>query len=416
MSETGNEIVPGQTRALLNNNGTNLATAGRNLARQEDERYRTLVKLACLLNSESDLDRLLDMIINETNKLLNADRTSLFLTDYDTNQIYSKVALGNNGREIRLPIGTGLAGTVALTGETINVRDARSDPRFYNNIDREGGYITRTILTMPLRNHSNKIIGVIQAINKRDGIFDDLDEEVLEAFASISAVSIENAQLRHDIEKMFNSFVKTMAKTIDARSPQTAGHSTRVAFYAQNVALKMGLSPELAYTVYLAGLLHDFGKIGVSEAVLTKPGKLDEKEYKEIQRHVIHTKDILSSMHFIGELRRVPLIAGQHHERVNGKGYPLGLTGDEIELEAKILAVCDVYDALTIRRYYREPMETAEALRYLGTLIGIDFDERCVQALMEVVAEVGPPLNPNEDTSEQFKVVDLNLMLSAAQS
>lgn len=374
-----------------------------------DQRYRTLVRLACLLNSESDIDRLLDLIIHETNKLLDADRTSLFLVDHDTNQVYSKVALGT-GQEIRLPIGKGLAGTVALTGETINLRDARSDPRFYNNIDREGGYVTRTMLTMPLRNHSNKIIGVIQAINKQLGYFDDLDEEVLEAFASIAAVSIENATLRRDIERMFDSFVKTMAKTIDARSPQTAGHSGRVAFYAEKVALRLGLNIDQAHVVYLAGLLHDFGKIGVPEAVLTKPGKLDEQEYREIQKHVIHTKDILSNMYFIGELKRIPLIAGQHHERVNGKGYPLGLKGDEIELEAKILAVCDVYDALTVRRYYRDPMNYQEALRYLGTLIGMDFDERCVQALMQVVEEYGPPLNPEEDTSEQFKNVVTNPM------
>lgn len=403
MRSVGSAAVPQISSVRIEN--APVATAS-----LEDQRYRTLVKLACLLNSESDIDRLLDLIIHETNKLLDADRTSLFLVDHDTRQVYSKVALGT-GQEIRLPIGKGLAGTVAQTGETINLRDARTDPRFYNNIDREGGYVTRTMLTMPLRNHSNKIIGVIQAINKHVGFFDDLDEEVLEAFASIAAVSIENATLRRDIERMFDSFVKTMAKTIDARSPQTAGHSGRVAFYAQKVALRLGLTNEQAHLVYLAGLLHDFGKIGVSEAVLTKPGKLDEQEYREIQKHVIHTKDILSNMYFIGELKRIPLIAGQHHERVNGKGYPLGLKGDEIELEAKILAVCDVYDALTVRRYYRDPMNYREALNYLATLIGLDFDERCVNALMEVVDEFGPPLNPEEDTSEQFKNIVTNPML-----
>ncbi len=374
------------------------------IARREDTRYRTLVRLACHLNSESDLDRLLNMIIRETNSLLDADRASLFLMDQESSELYSVVALGT-GRQIRLPLGMGLAGTVAVTGETINVRDAHSDPRFYGTIDREGGYITRNILTMPLRSQPHKIIGVIQAINKRQGFFDRRDEEVLEAFASICAVSIENATLRRDIERMFDSFVKTMAKTIDARSPQTAGHSGRVAFYAEKVALHLGFAPENARVVNLAGLLHDFGKIGVPEAILTKPGSLSQEEIGQMRRHVVQTKDILSNMYFIGELRRIPLIAGQHHERVNGTGYPLGLSGEEIELESKILAVCDVYDAITVKRYYRNPMTAAEALNYMSGLIGIEFDHHCVQALMRVVDEYGAPRNPDQDTAEQFKDV-----------
>ena len=375
-----------------------------------DSRYRVLVRLACLLNSESDLDKLLDMIIGETNRLLDADRVSLFLLDDETQELYSVVALGA-GRQIRLPMGKGLAGTAASTGKTINVRDATTDPRFYGTIDREGGYITNTILTMPLRNHAGKIIGVIQAINKNQGYFDERDEEVLEAFASISAVSIENATLRRDIERMFDSFVKTMAKTIDARSHQTAGHSGRVAFYAHKVALRLGLTPDQARVVYLAGLLHDFGKIAVPEAILTKPGALTEEEWVAMRDHVVQTKDILSNMYFIGELKRIPLIAGQHHEKVNGKGYPRGLTDSEIEFEAKILTVCDVYDALTVRRYYRNPMTVEEALSYMHNLIGIEFDRSCIVALTGVVEELGAPKNPDQDTSEQFDDVITNPLI-----
>lgn len=367
----------------------------------EEYRYKTLVRLACHLNSETNLDRLLDMIIVETNNLLDADRASLFLIDNDTQELYSKIALGT-GKEIRLPLGTGLAGTVAVTGETINVHDAQSDSRFYGQVDREAGYVTRNILTMALRNHNNKIIGVIQAINKREGIFNEGDIEVLEAFASISAVSIENAALRRDIERMFDSFVNTMASTIDARSPQTAGHSGRVAFYAQKVALEMGMTAEQAQVVYLAGLLHDFGKIGVPEAVLTNPGKLNEAEWVLMRRHVVQTRDILSNMYFIGEFKRIPLIAGQHHERINGKGYPQNLTGDQIEFEAKILAVCDVYDALTVKRYYRDPMTSAEVLVYITGLAGTELDADCIAALVRVVSAYGAPQNPDQDTAEQF--------------
>ncbi len=384
-------------------------TIPREQSRSEEYRYRTLVRLACLLNSESDLDKLLNMVMQETKPLLDADRASLYLVDRDTNQLYSVVALGTGGREIRLPMGRGLAGVVAQTAETINLQDARSDPRFDSTYDRESGYVTRTMLTMPLRNHSGKIIGVIQAINKRFGHFDERDEEVLEAFASISAVSIENATLRHDIERMFDSFVNTMAKTIDARSPQTAGHSGRVAFYAEQVGLEVGLDAEQARVVYLAGLLHDYGKIGVPEAVLTKPGRLDDDEMRFMRDHVVQTKAILSNMYFIGELKRIPLIAGQHHEKVDGSGYPLGLKADEMEIEAKILAVCDVYDAITVKRYYREPMTANDALVYMSTEIGKHFDGSCVEGLKRVVERIGSPRNPDQDTADQFGGMDPGL-------
>ncbi len=369
------------------------------IIQNEEYRYKRLVRLACYLNSETNLDRLLDMIILETNNLLNTDRASLFLIDSDANELYSKIALGTR-KEIRLPLGTGLAGTVAITGETINVQDAQSDTRFYSQVDRDAGYVTYNILTMPLRNHDKKIIGVIQAINKRQGPFNEGDIEVLEAFASISAISIENASLRHDIERMFDSFVDTMASTIDARSPQTAGHSSRVALYAQKVALEMGMTPEQTYLVYLAGMLHDFGKIGVPEAVLTNPGGLNEAEWVLMRHHVVQTRHILSKMYFIGEFKRIPLIAGQHHERINGEGYPKNLTGDQIEFEAKILAVCDVYDALTVKRYYRNPMTSEEVLKYMTGLIGIEFDRDCMEALIRVVGRYCAPHNLDQEIAE----------------
>ncbi len=119
-----------------------------------------------------------------------------------------------------------------------------------------------------------------------------------------------------------------------------------------------------------------------------------------MRSHVKQTYDILSNIYFIGDLNRIPLIAGQHHERVNGKGYPNGLIAEQIEFEAKILAVADVFDAITFKRYYRNPMTCDEALEHLSSLIGIEFDERCVNALKEVIAQDGPPTNTYYDPDE----------------
>ncbi|MEI7556191.1 HD domain-containing phosphohydrolase [Candidatus Chlorohelix sp.] len=363
--------------------------------------YRALVKIACLLSSEPDLDNLLNLIIDTSNSLLNADRSSLFLIDYETNELYSKIALGTLN-EIRVKIGSGLAGTVAKTGEIINLRDAQNDPRQQKRISSEQAYIPHTMLTVPMRNHSGKIIGVIQTINKKTGSFNERDEEVSLAFASLAAVAIENATMRRDIELMFKSFIETMADTIDLKSPQTAGHSRRVAFYAAEISRELNLPKENIELIRMAGLLHDYGKIGVPEVVLKKQGRLTEEEWGFMRQHVSITEEILKRLYLIGELKRLPSITGQHHERVNGTGYPNGLLSEAIHLEAKILAVSDVYDALTIRRYYREPMTHIDALNYLRTLIGIEFEGECVEALVRVVERVGAPQNPYEDTALQF--------------
>ncbi len=368
--------------------------SGDELESVHTEDYKALIRVAMSLNSETNLDHLLDLIIEESNRLLEADRCSLFLVDHGKKEVYTKIALGTEGREIRVPLGKGLAGTVAQTGETINIHDAQNDPRHAGNVS---GYVAHTILTMPLKTHSGKTVGVIQAINKKAGYFDQRDEELLAAFCGLAAVSIENATLRRDIERMFNSFVTTMAKTIDARSPQTSGHSERVSQYAGKIAAQLGMTAEQVRVVELAGLLHDYGKIGVPEAILMKPGRLTEEEWVWMHSHVVQTREILSNIYFIGELNRIPLIAGQHHERVNGKGYPEGLKGAAIEYEAKILAVADVFDAITFKRYYRDPMPAQEALDYLATLIGTEFEGDCVRALVEVIKRDGPPRDVNND-------------------
>jgi HD-GYP domain-containing protein (c-di-GMP phosphodiesterase class II) len=149
-------------------------------------------------------------------------------------------------------------------------------------------------------------------------------------------------------------------------------------------------------------LLHDYGKIAVPEVVLMKQGRLTDEEWVSMRRHVEHTEEILSRLYLIGGLKKLPKIAGQHHERVDGSGYPHGLKDEDIELEAKILAVSDVYDALTVRRYYREPMSHLEALSYLRTLVTVEFDSPCVEALVRVVERVGAPQKPLDDTAQQF--------------
>jgi len=160
-----------------------------------------LLEIMSSLSAERDLDALLRKIMEKTSEVMNADRSTLFLVDEEKNQIWSKVAQGAAISEIRVPLGAGIAGHVAQTGETVNIPDAYQDPRFNQEVDRKTGYVTHTILCMPMKNRERKILGVIQVLNKHQGVFSVGDEELLAAFAAQSATAVQNALLNEEIKK-----------------------------------------------------------------------------------------------------------------------------------------------------------------------------------------------------------------------
>jgi adenylate cyclase len=169
--------------------------------RGSTETFSVLLEVMCSLAAERDLDVLLQKIMQKTSEVMDADRSTLFLVDEAKQQIWSKVAQGAALNEIRVPIGAGIAGHVAKTGETVNIPDAYQDPRFNPDVDRHTGYHTRTILSMPMRNREGKILGVLQVLNKRNRAFTADDEELLEAFSSQAAIAVQNALLNEELRK-----------------------------------------------------------------------------------------------------------------------------------------------------------------------------------------------------------------------
>jgi Nif-specific regulatory protein len=163
------------------------------LSKEHNHLAEELLKICQRMNSERELGALLDLIATEATKLMEADRASLFLLDRERGELWSKIALGT--KEIRFDARLGIAGAVALSGQTINVEDAHCDPRFYKEIDLRTGYITRSLLAMPLRNHEGEIIGTFEVLNKKTGAFSKEDEEILKALAAQAAIAIETAQL-----------------------------------------------------------------------------------------------------------------------------------------------------------------------------------------------------------------------------
>ncbi len=277
----------------------------------------------------------------------------------------------------------GIAGVVALTGKALMVVDAASDPRFDASFDRETGYVTRQILCVPLHDSRDEVLGVIQVINKIRGSFDAGDLDLLVSVAGIVKVALENAMHAKEEELQFHSLVDALAASIDARDPLTAGHSRRVAQIAKGIALQLKFTEQDAELLEVAAILHDYGKIGVNDAVLKKEGRLDAVEYEHIKRHAQLSHDILDKIHFARKYRSVPLIAGSHHENLDGSGYPLGLKSHEIPFMAKILSVADVFEALTADRHYRSGLPLTMAMEIIDAGIGHKFESRIVAALRE---------------------------------
>lgn len=361
----------------------------KNLAGERDPLI-ALLKIGQAVSAETDINALLKVVAEETKAAIQADRCSVFLYNKKEDELWSKVALGmDDSQEIRFPASKGLAGHVVKTGETINITDAYSDDRFNKEIDIQTGYKTNTILCMPIRNLNHEIIGAFQMLNKQNGVFSEEDEDLLIAIGSSAGIALENAQLFNKQQKMlteqkevFDSFIDTLAASIDARDKITAGHSSRVRMYAEIISNELGLDEENKAIIGKAATLHDIGKIGIRDSVLQKEGKLTDEEYEHIQQHAQITHDILERIHMSEDFKLVTEIACSHHEKFNGKGYYRQLSGEEIPSGGRILAVADVFDAITSKRHYRDKMPMINVIDILLKDSGSHFDGKMVNAFL----------------------------------
>ncbi|WP_169313657.1 HD-GYP domain-containing protein [Caldithrix abyssi] len=376
--------------------------------KQEVERLSALLEISDYLASTLDLDELLLRVMEVTRKQLNAERCTVFLIDFERDELWSKIAMGVQ-EEIRFSLDKGIAGHVARTGEILNIKDAYADPRFNPEVDKKTGYRTRNLLTMPMRNKKNEIIGVFQVLNKKEGSFTAEDIELLKAISSIAATAIENASLYDELNQSFVSFVETLSITLDARDYITSGHSRRVTLYSVQVARLMRLPKKEIELIRYAALLHDIGKLGIPEIVLFKNKKLTEEEYNIIKRHAVLSKSILSKIRFQRHLKEIPQIAAAHHEKIDGSGYPQGLRGDEIPRGGKILALCDVFDALTSRRQYKDRMDIVEVMDILERETGRSFEPFVVYHFKNITLNVLIEIL-EFGHKEDFKAQDLELL------
>lgn len=456
-------------------------------------KLQKLNAIGIALSSERDLSQLLRMIVREARSLTHCDAGSLYIVfgDQLRIEVSQSATLGESKlTPITFPIEKSrISGYVAATGEWLNIEDVYHIPDdaeygFTKDVDRAMSYRTKSVLAVPMRDHEDRIIGVLQLINALDQKGEKVPENVVPfrpeyvdlvlSLASQAAVAIQNARLIIEIKTLFASFIQFCTAAIDARDPANAGHSRRVREFAVRIAEAINkrkgvlfgnrtFSDEEIEALSYAAWLHDFGKIAVSEAILTKGNKLSDErvetiklrfrlakkslealaaagtispkqqtiagrldddlklvlekvvpgpmsedeanrlreiaalkrdeiddmaapllteddlknllilrgsltpeEYRQVQAHVEHTAEFLRQMPFSGHLEDLANIAGSHHEMLDGSGYHRKLQGDDVALEARILAVADIFDALTASdRPYKKAHSVESAVTIL---------------------------------------------------
>ncbi len=207
------------------------------------------------------------------------------------------------------------------------------------------------------------------------------------ASPTIEAVVLSLEPAHHEVavdDDYLDDIAAAFGQVVDSKSPYTSGHSIRVAEVTDHIARRLGLSAVRRRWLRRGALLHDLGKLGVSNAVLDKPAKLDDGEWAAVRRHAQLTRDILCRIDAFADLGA---LAGAHHERLDGKGYPEGLSGDQIRLETRIITTADIFDAISAERPYRGAVPVPRTLEMMAETVGTAIDPLCFEALRDAVRD-----------------------------
>lgn len=356
--------------------------AEKNLQQRVHE-LTTLSKVSRYIGSTLELDKVLILSLESALNLLNAKAGSIMLLDERREflTVSASCGLSKEFSRAKERLGEGIAGYVAESGKPLLLKDGMKDSRFEKPKKKSK---IKDALSVPIGT-KDKIIGVFNVNNKKEGTFIKSDLSLFSILASEIGVAIKNARLYQDIKQGLLNTVKALAVAVDAKDPYTQGHSERVARYSSAIAKEMGLPKERIDEIEIAARLHDVGKIGVSEKILGKPAKLTNEEWEIIKEHPKTSVKILEPVAFPSKIISYVLY---HHERPDGKGYPNGISRDVIPLGASIIKVADAFDAMTSARPYRPALSSDQAIKELKKNAGTQFDPEIVSTFLKVLQEV----------------------------
>lgn len=342
------------------------------------ETIKTMAQLDKEILSTIDKHGILDTATALVNRIIPCERASVSLRDRGECRVISEWGAGKfNGKSYSL---SGCScQSIERSRSSVYLSDISSDNCPYHADLAALGI--KSALMVPLVVKS-EVIGFLDIATMHQGILTPAHLTNAENIASQITVALENSRLYEELQQLLISTITSLASAIDAKSPWTKGHSERVTLYAIEIGKEMGLSHKEIEDLRLAGLLHDVGKIGTYDALLDKPGSFTPEEFELVKQHPRKGVDILSP---IKQLEQILPAILHHHERMDGKGYPEGLSGEEIPLCARILSVADSFDAMTADRPYRISQGKEYAVSEFKRCAGTQFDARVVEAFLKVL-------------------------------
>lgn len=349
------------------------------LRREQAEQHEFLKKLSPL----ESLDECLEKIIDSAIERLRCGRVSVMLADEACEYLYIAASRGVPQDVVdstRIPIGERIAGRVFQSDTPLHIRGAQ-------NTDEALPIDSDAIMSAPLLLSNMSwgkirlgVLSITEPVGRDD--FTIEDEFVFSNICEASAVAIHNQQAVARVKRSNVEFLETLVNAIEARDKYTRGHSDRVARYAVAIGEQMSLSDKSLDELSMAGRLHDIGKIGVADEILYKRSAPSEDEWDRIRQHPVTATEMLADASLLsGAMDAIRC----HHERLDGSGYPQGLSDGDIPLPARIVCVADAFDAMTTRRTYSKAMSLRDALAEMLKNAGKQFDLACVEALAEAV-------------------------------
>lgn len=326
------------------------------------------------------LNELCSSVLEQACELTGAKRGSVMIFNEKTRELVFAASRGiaNNVLETtHLKAGEGVAGLVFKTGESIVVSDPENDPNYTSFIGAPEQKEPFAAVALKTRTNTYGVLNLHGA--NKDDILCEYNLKLLAVLTGKAAMTIENMRLYNTLKNFNFDMVETLTRVIDAKDSYTHDHGSRARLKARGMAEALGLTPESIEQIEYAALLHDIGKIGVSEAVLKKPGRLTDIEFAEIKKHPEIGYQIISPVEFLSDVAKMVL---HHQEWFDGRGYPAAIAGEQIPLGSRIVSTIDAWDAMVSDRPYRRALPRETAIAELRKGAGTQFDPGIVEVFL----------------------------------
>jgi HD-GYP domain-containing protein (c-di-GMP phosphodiesterase class II) len=350
--------------------------------KQERKRLSNVVRmlnLSSALNNQLKLKPLIEEFIKHIEKNFNPSGLVLFLKS-DMGRLVKTVVKGNTLRQ-REDVFSLIYYKSRMALQT---RQSCFMDKYTFDLSKQGQYDI-SVMIMPLISQSQDV-GVIALLRENSCAYTLQDMQLLSIFASHAANAFQNAKMYSKLQDLNKDIIRSYARAVEAKDFYTRGHSDRVASYAVHLGIKVELTDDELERLYIGGVLHDIGKIGVPDHILNKPDKLTDDEFDVIKRHPVIGREILNQVYSLKDI--IPLVY-YHHERLDGTGYPEGLRGEEISPLVRILSVADIFEALTSDRAYRQALPLDKVEKIMFSMAGTHLDSDLVEMWFKLVRKKG---------------------------